>query len=349
MKFKGQENYPHKGELQPHGVLLTNLGTPDDTDTQSVRSYLREFLSDPRVVEIPRAVWWLILHLFILPLRPKRSARLYKQVWTEEGSPLLAITERQATKLQQQLNQCFGPDKYIVKVGMRYGNPSLGNALKQLTESNVRNITVLPLYPQYCAVTTGSTFDGLSKELSQYRWVPELKFISGYHQNPAYIASLANSIKQHISRHGMPERLVFSYHGTPVKYLHQGDPYFCFCSQTTRLVAEFTDLDPQLLMTSFQSRFGKASWLQPYTDQTLRSLAEEKITHVAIICPGFAADCLETLEEVDVENRETFLNAGGQHYHYIPCLNDSPDHIKMMIDLVTPHSDVEALDMLEAS
>ena len=349
MRFKGQKSYAHEGELAPQGILLTNLGTPDDTEIRSVRRYLKEFLSDPRVVEIPRAAWWLILHLFILPLRPKRSARLYKQVWTEDGSPLLAITQKQASKLQHLLNQRFGPDKFIVKVGMRYGNPSLASALKQLTEANVRNIIVLPLYPQYCAVTTGSTFDGLSKELSQYRWVPELKFISGYHQNSLYIQSLANSIQDHISQHGMPDRLLFSYHGTPIKYLHQGDPYFCFCTQTTRLVAELTGLNPDLIMTTFQSRFGKASWLQPYTDKTLQSLASENISHVAIICPGFAADCLETVEEIDTENRETFLKAGGKHYHYIPCLNDSTDHIAMMMDLVAPNTDAQALPILEAS
>lgn len=320
----------------PLGIILANLGTPDAADIPSVRRYLKEFLSDPRVVEIPRLVWWLILNLFILPLRPARSARLYREVWTENGSPLMDISVRQAQALQSRVDQLMGHGKAIVKVGMRYGQPSLSHALQELTDRNVHNIIVLPLYPQYCAVTTGSTFDALGAALSRYRWVPELKFISGYHQHPAYIDAIAASIQQHISEHGMPERLLLSYHGTPLKYLQQGDPYFCFCSQTTRLVAEKTGIDPAVLISCFQSRFGKASWLQPYTAKTLQSLAEGNIKEVAIICPGFSADCLETLEEIDRENREIFIAAGGERFHYIPCLNDSDAHIEMMLQLINP-------------
>ncbi|SIS61487.1 ferrochelatase [Neptunomonas antarctica] len=337
MRFQGQTEYDHK---QPHpktGVLLSNLGTPDAPDAVSLRRYLKEFLSDPRVVEIPRVVWWLILHLFILPFRSKRSAKLYAQVWTDAGSPLMDITQRQATALQQKLDAEFGQDTIPVVVAMRYGNPSIKGALEQLTQMNVRNIIVLPLYPQYCAVTTGSTFDAVSQALREYRWVPGLKFINGYHQHAGYINALCQSVKEYIDQHGMPDRLLFSYHGTPKRYLEQGDPYYCFCLQTTRLVVEqlgWQGDDADKVITSFQSRFGKAVWLQPYTDVTLKSLPEKGVKHVAVICPGFSADCLETLEEIEEENKEYFIQAGGEKYHYIPCLNDNPAHIDLMAALI---------------
>lgn len=334
MRFKGQTEYDHKGASPGKGVLLLNLGTPDAPEPGALRRYLKEFLSDPRVVEIPRVLWWLILHLFILPLRPKNSAKLYASVWTEAGSPLLDITQRQARGLQQQLDERLGEGVMPVVVGMRYGNPSVASALAQLTAQNVRDITVLPLYPQYCGATTGSTFDAISEVLQQYRWVPTLRFINGYHKHPAYVQALARSVQQYLDAQGMPDRLLFSYHGTPLRYLQQGDPYYCFCIQTTRLVVEALGLDQQRVLTTFQSRFGKATWLQPYTDETLQSLPAEGVKRVALICPGFAADCLETLEEIEVENRDYFLEAGGESYAYIPCLNDSEDHIQMMLELV---------------
>jgi ferrochelatase len=278
-----------------------------------------------------------ILYCFILPLRPKKSAKLYQSIWTDKGSPLLAITKDQQKKLQEKCDQIY-PGAICVAMGMRYGNPSIECALQQLTDNNVRDITVLPLYPQYCGATSGSTFDAIAKTLSQYRWVPSLTFINSYHTHPLYIAAIAQSITQYIDESGMPDTLLFSYHGIPQRYLEQGDPYYCFCQQTTRLVIERVTEDIALnieaVVTTFQSRFGKATWLQPYTDVTLKSLAKEGKQHVAIICPGFAADCLETLEEIMVENKAYFIEAGGKTYDYIPCLNDQDDHIDMMFSLI---------------
>ncbi len=337
MRFQGQTEYNHDGPSPGSGVLLNNLGTPDAPDARALRRYLRQFLSDPRVVEIPRLLWMMILYLFILPLRPKSSAKLYQQIWTESGSPLMDITQRQARALQARLDQVYGEGVIPVAIGMRYGNPSVASALRELTDHNVRNIVVLPLYPQYCGATVGSTFDAVADELKTYRWVPELKFISGYHQHPVYLQAIADSIRQHIDEHGMPDKLIMSFHGTPELYLHRGDPYFCFCSQTTRLVKEKLQLSDELVMLTFQSRFGKAPWLKPYTDETLKSLPEQGIKHVAVICPGFSADCLETIEEIDAENRGYFIEAGGETYHYIPCLNDQGQHIEMMLDIVQQH------------
>jgi ferrochelatase len=335
MRYKGQTEYDHQGKIPARGILITNLGTPDAPDTSSVRRYLREFLSDPRVVEIPRVIWWLILHLFILPFRPGKSAKLYRQIWTENGSPLMDITSKQKEALQKKLDSAYGNGAFIVEIGMRYGQPSISHGLQQLKEKNVNHISVLPLYPQYSAVTTGSTFDELSRQLSRYRWIPGLTFINGYHQDPAYITALADSIRDHINQHGVPDKLLFSFHGTPLNHLHQGDPYFCFCSETTRLVSEQLELEENTIVLTFQSRFGKATWLQPYTAQTLEKLATEQVKKVAVICPGFSADCLETIEEIDQENRDIFLEAGGDEYYYIPCLNDNEKHIDMMMKLVT--------------
>lgn len=334
MSFKGQTEYDHKGDAPRTGVLLNNLGTPDEPTPAALRRYLKEFLSDPRVVEIPRILWLMILYLFILPFRSKSSAKLYQQVWTEAGSPLMDITLRQAQALQEKLDQAYGKDQVPVVTGMRYGNPSIASALQQFTQWNVRNIIVLPLYPQYCGATVGSTFDAVTAELRSYRWVPELKFISGYHHNKRYINAITDSIKKHIKQHGEPDKLIISFHGTPEFYLKKGDPYFCFCSQTTRLVKEKLDLEDDKVIQTFQSRFGKATWLQPYTDETLKGLPAKGVKNVAIICPGFAADCLETIEEIESENRAYFMQAGGEKFDYIPCLNDDDDHIDMMLELV---------------
>ncbi len=335
MGYQGQTSFEHGQEkAPPSGVILTNLGTPDAPDTASVRRYLAQFLADPRVVEIPRVIWWFILNLFILPLRPKRSARLYQQVWGPEGSPLLAITLQQAAKLQGTLDAAHGSDRYLVVAGMRYGNPSVEAAVKTLTDANVRSITVLPLYPQYSSVTTGSTFDSLAEALSKYRWIPELKFISGYHDQDLYLEAVVDCVREHCEQHGVPDRLLMSYHGTPESCLHKGDPYYCFCSQTSRFIEERLNLPENTLVTTFQSRFGKAQWLQPYTSDVLKTLGEQGVAHVAVICPGFSADCLETLEEIAVENRDIYLEAGGQKFHYIPCLNASDAHVHMMAALV---------------
>ena len=311
------------------GVLLTNLGTPDAPTPKALRRYLGEFLSDKRVIEIPMLVWKCILHGIILRRRPAKSAKLYQSVWTSEGSPLLAISRQQEAAVQVALG-----DKFSVKLGMRYGNPSIAAALREFQASGVGKIIVLPLYPQYAAPTTGSTFDAVAKELAQWRWVPELHFINNYCDQPLYIDALANSVRAHIERHGNPQKIVFSYHGTPKRNLDLGDPYFCLCMKTTRLVAERLGLNKDDYLSSFQSRFGYAEWLKPYTDEILTELPTQGVKHIAILSPAFSADCLETLEELAVENRHTFMAAGGETYHYIAALNDRPDHIQALAELI---------------
>jgi ferrochelatase len=311
------------------GILLANLGTPDEPTAPAVRRYLAEFLSDPRVIEVPRLLWLLILHGIILRIRPKKSAALYKSVWTSEGSPLLAISRQQQAAIQEQLK-----DVASIKLGMRYGNPSIASALRELQKEAVRKIIVLPLYPQYASPTTGSTFDAVANELKSWRWVPELHFINNYCDEPLYIEALSNSLSEHMEQYGKPQKIIFSYHGMPKRYLLSGDPYYCLCQKTTRLVQEKLALDKTDCITSFQSRFGREEWLKPYTDETLESLPREGIKNIAIISPAFSADCLETLEELAVENRQAFLNAGGEHYHYVTALNDREDHIRMLVDKI---------------
>ena len=263
MQYQGQTKYEHKGPSPRRGVILCNLGTPDAPQTPELRRYLKEFLSDPRVVEVPRLLWWMILNLIILRIRPRRSAKLYRSVWTEGGSPLMVHSQAQVDGVQKVITKKYG-DEVPVVLGMRYGNPSIESAIQKLTDMNVRNITVLPLYPQYSGATTGSTFDAIAKKLTKLRWVPELHFIGGYQQSEGYIDALCKSISKHIKAHGQPDKLMFSYHGTPERYLKKGDPYHCFCHQTTRLVRERMGLKEDQVMTTFQSRFGREPWLQPY-------------------------------------------------------------------------------------
>ena len=319
------------------GVLVLNLGTPDAPTVPAVRRYLAEFLWDPRVVELPRTIWWLLLHGVILRARPPRTALAYQAVWTEQGSPLLCIAKRQAAALRTELSKRL-PGPVAVALGMRYGNPSVPAALAELQAANARRILVLPLYPQYSAPTTGSTFDAVTEELRTWRWVPELRFVTHYHDDPAYIDALASSIRTHWATHGEPERLLFSFHGIPKDYFLKGDPYHCQCQKTVRLVAEALGLKEERWLLSFQSRVGTMEWLRPYTDETLKAWGAEGISSVQVISPGFSADCLETLEEIAVENREYFVEAGGKEYSYIPCLNDAPSHIAMMASLVERHS-----------
>ena len=332
MKYIGQTDYDHDGASPRQGILLCNLGTPDAPRPAELRRYLKEFLSDPRVVEIPRLLWWMILNLIILRIRPRRSAKLYQSVWTEAGSPLMLYSQGQVKAVKERLAEKYG--EIPVVLGMRYGNPSMASAIKELTDQNVRDIIVLPLYPQYAGATTGSTFDAIAKTFTQLRWVPELQFINGYHKSEGYLEAICSSIRRHIEQHGQPDRLVFSYHGTPERYLKNGDPYHCFCHQTTRLVREKMGLDETQVMTTFQSRFGREPWLQPYTDKTLEQLPEDGIKHVAVICPGFSSDCLETIEEINMEGRESFIESGGEQFHYIPCLNDEPAHIDALVSIL---------------
>ena len=333
MQYQGQTEYEHQGPSPRRGVILCNLGTPDAPQTPELRRYLKEFLSDPRVVEVPRLIWWLILNGVILRIRPRRSAKLYRSVWSEGGSPLMVHSQAQVAGVKKIIAKKYG-DEVPVVLGMRYGNPSMQSAIEKLIAMNVRNITVLPLYPQYSGATTGSTFDALAKTMTRLRWVPELHFVGGYHQSDGYIDALCKSINKHVKAHGQPDKLLFSYHGTPERYLKKGDPYHCFCHQTTRLVRERLGWQEDQIMTTFQSRFGREPWLQPYTDKILEALPKDGIKRIAVICPGFASDCLETIEEINMEGRDSFIEAGGDQFHYIPCLNDDPAHIKALAKIV---------------
>ena len=339
MKYIGETDYDHKGLSPRSGVLLCNLGTPDKPSSSKLRSYLKQFLSDPRVVEVPRIIWWLVLNLIILTIRPRRSAKLYQTVWTEDGSPLLVNSLSQTEKLKTALEKKYNYE-IPVELGMRYGNPSIHSAIEKLTSQNVRNITVLPLYPQYSGATTGSTFDAIADVFKKTRWVPELHFVGGYHQSSKFISALVKTIEHQLKKSGNPDMIIMSYHGTPERYLKNGDPYHCFCHQTTRLVSEALNFESDKIITTFQSRFGREPWLQPYTDETIESLPTKNIKKIFIICPGFSSDCLETLEEINGEAREIFLEAGGEEFEYIYCLNDDNEHIEVLIDIVSPYLSV---------
>lgn len=336
MRFVGTPDFRHETP-ETLGVLLVNLGTPDAPTVPAVRRYLAQFLADPRVVELPRLLWLPLLHGIILRTRPARSAKAYQAIWAEDGSPLLTIARRQSAGLQDRLSARFtGPVK--VALGMRYGQPSIPDALGELRRANARRILVFALYPQYSGSTTASVFDAVTAELSRWRWLPELRFINQYHDEPGYLDAIAASIREHWAAHGEPERLLFSYHGIPKDYFEQGDPYFCQCHKTTRLVAERLGLPEARWIMTFQSRFGRQEWLRPYTDETLKRLAREGVRSVQILSPGFSADCLETLEEIEEENRDYFIASGGERFEYIHCLNDRPDHLDMLADLIARHS-----------
>ncbi|MDQ6982898.1 MAG: ferrochelatase [Mariprofundus sp.] len=332
MDFSAKWDFDHEHPVST-GVLLTNLGTPEAPTKSALRTYLKEFLWDPRVVEQPRWLWWLILNGVILNTRPAKSAALYQSAWTEQGSPLLATGKKQRHALQQSLRESMG-EAVHVELAMRYGNPSIQTGLDALREKNCRKIVILPLYPQYSATTTGSTFDAVADVLKTWRRVPELHLIDAYHQHPAYISALADSVRMHWAEHGEPERLLMSFHGIPERYFKSGDPYPCQCRSTARLLREELGLDEERAQVSFQSRFGKEPWVQPYTDETLKVWGKDGVKSVDVICPGFAADCLETLEEIGIENRDYFLSAGGEQYRYIPALNDSAAHIFALKQLI---------------
>ena len=332
MSFLGEENFSHE-DKQKIGVIICNLGSPDSYSVKDVRKYLREFLSDTRVIEVPKIIWWLVLNLFILPLRPRKSAALYKSVWLEEGSPLLVYSKRFLSKIKN-LNE---KSEFIeFELAMRYGNPSLEKALFSLKEKNCRKILLLPLFPQYSAVTAATIFDKVSAILSRWRWVPSLHFVSGYHDNFEYINALAKSIKNH-EFYGKQDKLVFSYHGIPKKYFDEGDPYHCFCQKTSRLVAEALGLEENQYITSFQSRLAAAGreWLKPYTSELMEKLPKEGVKKILILSPGFSMDCLETIEEIDEENKEIFLDSGGEVFNYIACLNDNNEHVEAINNLIT--------------
>ena len=331
-RYTGTDDYQH-GTYHGSGILLTNLGTPDSPTTAAVRRYLAEFLSDPRVVEAPRAFWLPVLYGLILLTRPRRSAHAYEKIWTEEGSPLLVNSLKQLHAIRESLDGC----NVQIELAMRYGTPSIKRGLDKLRKANVKRILVLPLYPQYSGSTTGSTFDAVSKVLKTWRWIPELRMVNHYHDDSGYISAIVASIRDHWAVYGKPQKLLFSFHGLPEDYLHNGDPYHCQCHKTARLVAEAMELQDQSWKVSFQSRFGPRQWLQPYTDKTLEAWGRQGTESVDVICPGFAADCLETLEEIAIQNLEIFQSAGGGRFNYIPALNDNPVHIQALTDLIRKH------------
>jgi len=345
MKDNSQPKFRH--DRQPAtGILLVNLGTPDAPTTAAVRRYLGEFLADPRVVEIPRPIWWLILHGIILRIRPKRVAHAYASIWMDGGSPLMVYSQAIAERLRQRCAAAF-PSPVVVELAMRYGRPAMREVLDRMRAQNVERLLVLPLYPQYSATTTATVFDALADVLRRWRWLPELRMCTHYYDHPLYIKALASSIRDSFTRHGKPDKLVMSFHGLPERCLHAGDPYFCHCQKTARLVAEDLQLEANEWLISFQSRFGRERWLQPYTSEVMRQLGEAGSKHVQIVSPGFAADCLETLEELEVQNKAFFLGAGGEKFHYIPALNADPAHIDALFDLVQQHTRDWPLPALE--
>ena len=316
-------------------VLLVNLGTPDAPTPAAVRRYLGEFLADPRVVEIPRLLWWPILHGIVLRVRPAKSARKYAGVWLPEGSPLQVWSEKQATLLRGYLGERGHP--VPVRLAMRYGQPSVGAVLDELKAEGARRILVLPLYPQYSGTTTASVLDAVGTWAAQVRYVPELRFVNSYHDDTGYIDALVQRVRAHWQTHGRAERLLLSFHGIPRRAVTLGDPYRDQCLETARRLGDRLGTRPDELVVTFQSRFGKAEWLQPYTEPTLVELARAGVKEVAVMCPGFSADCLETLEEIDQEARDAFLAAGGSEFRYIPCLNDSHPWIAALAALTIRH------------
>ena len=313
------------------GVLIINLGTPDSTSWLDIRRYLKEFLSDRRVIEVNPIIWQFILNVFILTFRPSKTAKAYKEIWMKDKniSPLLHYTQKQAEKLSSIMSE----KNLIIDYAMRYGNPSIRSKIATLHEMGCENLIILPLYPQYAAATTATVCDEVYRTLMKMRWQPSLKIVPHYESNPLYIEALVNSMNKKIKEiNWKPDLILASYHGIPQKYFDKGDPYHCYCHKTTRLISEkFTSVE---IKTTFQSRFGPEKWLQPYTDKTLESLPKEGKKNVLAICPGFSSDCVETLEEIDIQGRESFLNSGGKNFDLIPCLNDNEDHIDLFEKLV---------------
>ena len=317
------------------GILLINLGTPEAPTAQALRSYLKEFLWDRRVVEIPRPVWWLILNGIILNTRPKKSAEKYAAIWRPEGSPLRHFTERQSRLLAEELGRRLSSPP-LVDYAMRYGKPSVAEKILAMKAQGVDRLLVVPLYPQYAASSTGSALDAVWQTLLHTRNPPEIRTLRHFHDHPSYVAALRQSVETHWAQHGRPDVLVMSFHGVPRHSLDLGDPYHCECHKTGRLLAESLGLVAEQYRITFQSRFGRAEWLQPYTDKTLEALGRAKTRRVDILCPGFVADCLETLEEIAMEGKATFLNAGGGEFRHIPALNDRPFWLGAMAELVMP-------------
>lgn len=330
--YESSPGYEH-GLPESLGVLVVNLGTPAAPTTGAVRRYLGQFLADPRVVELPRWLWRLILHGYILRVRPRRSASAYRRIWTDHGSPLLLNSQQLTAALQRRLSSQL-PGEVNVALGMTYGEPSIDRALDALHERHARRILVLPLYPQYSGSSTGSVFDAVTMTLSRRRWVPEIRFVNHYHDASGYIASLSSAIREFWQQHGRGEKLLFSFHGLPKQMLERGDPYHCQCQKTARLLAESLELDDTQWEIAFQSRLGKAEWLRPYCDETLMRWGERGMGTIDVVCPGFAVDCLETLEEIAMQNADIYSAAGGGELRYVPALNAGEDHVAFLARLV---------------
>jgi len=332
MSYQTEPSFAH-GTPAKTGILLVNLGTPDAPTAKAVRPYLKEFLSDPRVVEIPRAIWWLILNGIILNIRPKRSAAKYALIWMPEGSPLRVHTAKQTALLQGYLSQRTRAP-FVVDYAMSYGKPSIAGAMQKLREQNCRRILVVPMYPQYAASSTATVFDLVFAAMQKMRSMPAIRTIRNFHDNPGYIKALAGNINDYWMKNGRPEKLVMSFHGVPQYTLDKGDFYHCECHKTGRLLAQQLGLKQEQYTVSFQSRFGKTEWIKPYTTTTLVELGKQKTKRVDVVCPGFVADCLETLEEIAIEGKNDFQRTGGGEYHYIPCLNERNDWMHALTDLV---------------
>jgi len=328
MNYLG-EQHDVSHESDKVGVLLLNLGTPERAVCPSLRKYLGEFLMDPRVIEIPGLLRFVLVRGIIVNFRAHKSAATYREIWTEQGSPLLLNSEALGTKVADMLGE-----NYAVEIAMRYGKPNVQQQLTKLHEQGVRKIVAIPLYPQYSGSTNGSTFDAIGKALSKRRWVPELHFINAYCDRDSYIRAVGDSIQTHWDKNGRAQKLLMSFHGVPKKYIDKGDPYQVQCQQSAERIADYLKLERDQWMLVFQSRFGAQEWLQPYCDETLKTLPTQGITSVDIVCPGFSVDCLETLEEIDGENRDYFMQAGGEHYSYITCLNDADSHAQLMAEIV---------------
>ncbi|MEM7404964.1 MAG: ferrochelatase [Pseudomonadota bacterium] len=331
-RYLASPDFDHRG-FPGTAVLLVNLGTPDAPTTSAVRRYLAQFLSDPRVIELPAAVRWLLLNAVVLRIRPRRSAHAYQQVWSEAGSPLLMYSTRQRDAVAARLEA--DGITWPIRVAMRYGNPSIGQVLDEFRDQGLERLLVVPMYPQYSGSTTGSVMDALGEVLKQWRWVPELRVAGSYYADPAYISALAHTVRANWGgKRPADARLLMSFHGLPERYLRAGDPYFCHCQVTARLLAEQLGLAPDDYGVSFQSRVGRERWLTPYTDETLEEWGRQGLARLDVVCPGFSADCLETLEEICMQGRETFQDAGGGEFHYVPALNDDPAHVDMLTALI---------------
>ncbi len=311
------------------GVLISNLGTPDSPSRKDLKKYLNQFLMDKRVIDLPRLLWIPILKIIILNIRPRKSAKLYRSIWTDKGSPLMVFSKNILKKLSDSID-----DRITVALGMRYGSPSIEEAMDIFKKEKISKILVFPLYPQAGSPTTSSTFDAVTDYLRNISWMPDLRFVSGYHDHNAYISALVRSVKNSFSEHGRPDKLIFSFHGMPYRYLEKGDPYYCFCHKTARLTAEKLDLDEYSYDIAFQSRFGSDKWLEPYIDRLLVNEANNGTKYIQVISPGFAVDCLETLEEISIKYRELFISNGGKRFEYIPCLNDGQDQLDLIRSII---------------